>query len=101
MDGFVTIDDILEVAPVSPRTVRYWVQKGLLPRPLRHSGGYKQGVLGLYPPEALSAAQIAFQARKCTLEERLKLIQSGETHDWYVYKGVLTLRVHQKTAFKE
>lgn len=99
-DSYVTIADIIETAPVCDRTIRNWVREGLLPRPELVSDGYRQGVIGYYPPEAVETARILFEFRHMPMRTRRELIQRKSRMSYSVEEdGTIVVTIKAKSAF--
>lgn len=96
----ITIHDILESVPVSDRTIRNWIAKGLVPRPVKKSLGYRRGVIGIYPQGSIEAARIAY-ATNLPLEERIRLVTSSpESYDYEMeLDGTIVLKIPAKKAW--
>ena len=100
LNNYVTMADIVSVIPVTERTVRSWISEGLLPRPLKTSEGYRKGVVGYYPKEALNTARVLHAARGLTLQERSQLVGNSKRYTYIVEEdGTVVVRMKAKTAF--
>lgn len=67
----ITIQDILEEVPVTDRTIRYWINKGLLPSPVKIGLGRAKGTIAIYPPETLQRAKAIYNIRKAGATQSL------------------------------
>tara|TARA_R110000824_G_scaffold17485_1_gene70841 strand:+ start:300 stop:650 length:351 start_codon:yes stop_codon:yes gene_type:complete len=92
----VTIQDIQAAVPVSTRTIRNWISKGLLPRPQLVSKGYKSGVLGIYAESVINTAQLLYATRCLPLADRKDIIKKNK-RSMYSYimedDGSITLKI--------
>ena len=61
---------------LSERTLRYWVQAGLIPKPQRVSDGHRGGSWAIYEPEALDIACYLVELKGKTLAEKKKELDS-------------------------
>jgi hypothetical protein len=57
---FATMEDIMEAAGVTRRTIRVWIERGLLTKPIKVSLGYPSGVFNRFPAHVLE--QVRFVA---------------------------------------
>jgi hypothetical protein len=58
---FATLEDLMAAASVSERTIRNWLERGLVPTPVKVSLGYPNGVFNRYP--AYACEQVRFHRR--------------------------------------
>lgn len=91
------MEDIQAEVPISSRTVRNWIQLGLMPRPERVSEGYRSGVRGMYPDSAISTARLLHATRYMTLDERGKMLNRQSRYEWRIEAdGTIVLRIRAK-----
>ena len=57
---FATMEDLMAAASVSERTIRNWLERGLVPMPIKVSLGYPNGVFNRFP--AYACEQVRFVA---------------------------------------
>ena len=67
----ITIQDILSEVPVTDRTIRHWVNKGLLPTPVKKGLGRARGTVAYYPVGAIEKAKIIYNVRRAGATENL------------------------------
>ena len=91
--------DILEVVPVTDRTVRNWVSLGLIETPLLQSNGYKSGVIGLYNKESIEIGLLLCALRGLSPKQQLKILK---TRQYRVNDdNTITLTVRAKTVWEK
>lgn len=77
---YATTEDIMEAAGVTRRTVTSWVQRGLLPSPVRVTHGYPLGTFNRYPASVLTRARFiaAKRLEGLKLDEILELLKAED-----------------------
>jgi DNA-binding transcriptional MerR regulator len=58
--GFASMEDVMAAAGASARTIRNWMDRGLVPTPTKVSLGYPNGVFNRFP--AYACEQVRFIA---------------------------------------
>ena len=78
---FATMADIMEAAGMTRRTIRVWIEKGLLTKPVMISQGYPGGVFNRFPAHVLDQARfiVAMREQGLSLDEIAGLIAA---RDW-------------------
>lgn len=96
-DDYVTMEELLELVPVSSRTIRNWISKGLIDPPIKISDGYKSGVHGLYKADTIEKASLLYLTRMMPLTERRKLLERQSRYHWSVDDdGTVILKIKAK-----
>lgn len=99
----LTIKDIQKEVPVASRTIRSWVQVGLLPRPKKTGLGRGKGTKAVYPESALERAKTIYSIRNASKTKNL--VKHVGTHGSIIVikpdeSGLLTLTYKPK-SFQE
>jgi DNA-binding transcriptional MerR regulator len=79
--GFATMEDVMEAAGVSYKTIQNWMKRGLVPTPLKVSLGYPSGVFNRFPAFACEQVRFiaAMRAEGLSMEEIKVLV---DARDW-------------------
>lgn len=79
--SFATMADIMEAAGMTRRTIRVWIEKGLLTKPIMISQRYPGGVFNRFPAHVLDQARfiVAMREQGLSLDEIAGLIAA---RDW-------------------
>lgn len=91
----MTIGDVAKVAGVPPRTIRFYEDKGVLPRPSRSRSGYR-----LYGPDDLKRLSLVRRARSLgfSLTEVGNLIRLAQHERCDSFQGKAAQLMIQKLA---
>jgi DNA-binding transcriptional MerR regulator len=78
---FATLEDLMAAAGASERTIRNWLERGLVPMPVKVSLGYPNGVFNRYPAYACEQVRFiaAMRAEGLSLDEIHVLVAA---RDW-------------------
>ncbi len=78
---FATMADIMEAAGMTRRTIRVWIERGLLTKPVMVSQGYPGGMFNRFPAHVLDQARfiVAMREQGVSLDEIAGLIAA---RDW-------------------
>lgn len=76
--AYCTTEDIMETAGITRRTVGKWLERGLLPQPVKVSLGYPGGVFNRFPAWVLMQVRFIVAKRQegLTLDEILELLET-------------------------
>ena len=93
----MNISELSEAAEVTPRTVRYYIGVGLLPRPSTAGGGAKYGAEHLRHLRAIAR----MKEERLTLSEIREALADGLEPEWRTIElepGRLELRLHREAS---
>ncbi len=78
---FATMEDVMAAAGASYRTIRNWMDRGLVPMPVKVSLGYPSGVFNRFPAYACEQVRFvaAMRAEGLSFEEIHVLVAA---RDW-------------------
>ena len=78
---FATMADIMEAAGMTRRTIRVWIERGVLTKPVTISQGYPAGMFNRFPAHVLDQARfiVAMREQGLSLDEIAGLIAA---RDW-------------------
>lgn len=79
--SFATMADIMEAAGMTRRTIRVWIEKGCITKPIKVSHGYPDGIFNRFPAHALEQVRfiLAMREQGVSLDEIAALVQA---RDW-------------------
>ena len=78
---FATMADIMEAAGMTRRTIRVWIERGLLTKPVMVSQGYPGGMFNRFPAHVLDQARfiVAMREQGLSLDDIAALVAA---RDW-------------------
>ena len=78
---FATMADIMEAAGMTRRTIRVWIAKGCITKPIKVSHGYPDGIFNRFPAHVLEQVRfiLAMREQGVSLDEIAALVQA---RDW-------------------
>ena len=78
---FATMADIMEAAGMTRRTIRVWIERGVLTKPVTISQGYPAGMFNRFPAHVLEQVRFAVTMREqgLSLDEIAALVAA---RDW-------------------
>ena len=79
--SFATMADIMEAAGMTRRTIRVWIEKGCITKPIKVSHGYPDGIFNRFPAHVLEQVRfiLAMREQGVSLDEIAALVQA---RDW-------------------
>ena len=77
---FATMADIMEAAGMTRRTIRVWVERGLLTKPVSVSQGYPGGMFNRFPAHVLDQARfiVAMREQGLSLDDIAALVAARD-----------------------